>query len=164
MAFQPLNIGDAARLSGISTKMIRHYEATGLMPKAARTFSGYRTYSETDIHTLRFIRQARNLGFSMKLIAELLSLWQNRRRPSSKVKALATEHIGELENKIKEIYAMKAALEQLAAHCHGDDRPDCPIIENLAGEGAMFPASTKARRVSTESMAATARRKRTQFR
>lgn len=142
MAFQPVNIGNAARLSGISTKMIRHYEEIGLMPKAVRTHSGYRTYSESDIHTLRFIRQARDLGFSMKLIAELLSLWQNRRRPSSKVKVLALEHIGELDNKIREIQAMKSTLAQLATQCHGDDRPDCPIIDNLSDRDAASPLPT----------------------
>jgi Cu(I)-responsive transcriptional regulator len=164
MAFQPVNIGSAARLSGISTKMIRHYEEIGLMPKAARTTSGYRTYSETDIHTLRFIRQARDLGFSMKLIGELLSLWQNRRRPSSRVKALALGHIRELEEKIHEIDAMKAALEQLAAHCHGDDRPDCPILGNLAGADAAVAATARGERATADGMTATARRKRTRFR
>lgn len=146
MAFQPVNIGNAARLSGISTKMIRHYEEIGLMPKAARTHSGYRTYSESDIHTLRFIRQARDLGFSMKLIAQLLSLWQNRRRPSSQVKALALEHIVELDNKIREIKAMKSTLTLLANQCHGDDRPDCPIIDNLSDLDAASPSPTANRR------------------
>lgn len=146
MAFQPVNIGNAARLSGISTKMIRHYEEIGLMPKAARTHSGYRTYSESDIHTLRFIRQARDLGFSMKLITELLSLWQNRRRSSSKVKVLALEHINELDNKIREIKAMKSTLALLANQCHGDDRPDCPIIDNLSYRDAASPLPTASRR------------------
>lgn len=163
MAFQPVNIGSAARLSGISTKMIRHYEEIGLMPKAARTTSGYRTYSENDIHTLRFVRQARDLGFSMKFTGELLSLWQNRRRPSSKVKALALEHIRELEEKVLEIDAMKAALQQLAAHCHGDDRPDCPIIENLAGTNAAVTATARGERTTADRSAASARRKRSQF-
>jgi Cu(I)-responsive transcriptional regulator len=128
----PLNIGQAAAAAGVSAKMVRHYEDIGLIPKAKRTFSGYRTYSDREIHVLRFIRQARSLGFSIKQIGELLGLWQDRRRPSSKVKKLALEHIQELEGKIAEMRAMKATLERLASHCHGDDRPDCPILDELA--------------------------------
>ncbi|MHB1245415.1 MAG: Cu(I)-responsive transcriptional regulator [Sulfuriferula sp.] len=126
------NIGGAAQASGVSAKMIRHYEAIGLITKPARTFSNYRTYSERDIHTLRFIKQARNLGFSMKQISVLLSLWQNRERPSREVKSVALQHIQELDAKIAEMQAMKATLERLAKHCHGDDRPDCPILDGLA--------------------------------
>ena len=126
------NIGSAAQASGVSAKMIRHYEAIGLIAKPARTFSGYRTYSERDIHTLRFIKQARNLGFSMKQISVLLSLWQNRTRPSREVKSVALQHIQELDEKIREMQAMKATLERLARHCHGDERPDCPILDGLA--------------------------------
>ncbi len=125
------NIGSAAQASGVSAKMIRHYEAIGLIAKPARTFSGYRTYSERDIHTLRFIKRARNLGFSMKQISVLLSLWQNRTRPSREVKSVALQHIQELDEKIREMQAMKATLERLAGHCHGDDRPDCPILDGL---------------------------------
>jgi Cu(I)-responsive transcriptional regulator len=127
-----MNIGDAAQASGVSVKMIRHYEETGLIPKASRSDGGYRTYTERDIHLLRFIRQGRLLGFSMKQIAELIGLWLDQSRPSSKVKQLALTHITELDDKIKELQAMKATLEQLACHCHGDDRPDCPILEGLA--------------------------------
>jgi Cu(I)-responsive transcriptional regulator len=132
-----LNIGDAASAAGVSAKMIRHYEDIGLIPKAPRTVSGYRKYSQNEVHVLRFIRQARSLGFSIKQIGELLGLWQNSRRSSSTVKRLALEHIGELEEKIREMQAMKATLERLARHCHGDDRPECPIIDELAmaGEG-----------------------------
>ncbi|MES2366461.1 MAG: Cu(I)-responsive transcriptional regulator [Pseudomonadota bacterium] len=126
------NIGGAAQASGVSAKMIRHYEAIGLITKPARTFSNYRTYSERDIHTLRFIKQARNLGFSMKQISVLLGLWQNRERPSREVKSVALQHIQELDAKIAEMQAMKATLERLARHCHGDDRPDCPILDGLA--------------------------------
>jgi Cu(I)-responsive transcriptional regulator len=127
-----MNIGDAALASGVSAKMIRHYEETGLIPKASRSDGGYRTYAERDIHLLRFIRQGRLLGFSMKQIAELIGLWLDQSRPSSKVKQLALDHIAELDDKIKELQAMKATLEQLACHCHGDARPDCPILEGLA--------------------------------
>ncbi|MHB1174062.1 MAG: Cu(I)-responsive transcriptional regulator [Sulfuriferula sp.] len=126
------NIGGAAQASGVSAKMIRHYEAIGLITKPARTFSNYRTYSERDIHTLRFIKQARKLGFSMKQISVLLSLWQNRERPSREVKSVALQHIQELDEKIAEMQAMKATLERLVKHCRGDERPDCPILDGLA--------------------------------
>ena len=132
MDISSCNIGGAAQASGVSAKMIRHYEAIGLIAKPARTYSGYRTYSERDIHTLRFIKQARNLGFSMKQISVLLSLWQNRARPSREVKNIALRHIQELDEKIHEMQAMKATLERLARHCHGDERPDCPILDGLA--------------------------------
>ncbi|MBS0336235.1 MAG: Cu(I)-responsive transcriptional regulator [Proteobacteria bacterium] len=128
-----LNIGDAAAAAGVSAKMIRHYEEIGLIPKAKRSYSGYRTYSENEVHLLRFIRQARGLGFSIRQIGELLGLWQNSRRSSATVKKLALEHIGELEEKIREMLAMKATLERLAAHCHGDHRPECPILDELSG-------------------------------
>jgi len=128
----PLNIGDAAAASGISAKMIRHYESIGLIPAPRRTYTGYRTYTENEVHSLRFIHQARKLGFSIKQIEALLGLWHNQRRSSSKVKALAQEHIAELDAKIAEMQAMKATLEHLARHCHGDERPDCPIIDGLA--------------------------------
>ena len=127
-----LNIGQAAAAAGISAKMIRHYEGIGLIPKARRTYSGYRTYSDNEIHVLRFIRHARSLGFSIKEIGELVGLWQDRRRASSRVKKLATEHIRELDQKIAQMQAMKATLERLASHCHGDDRPECPILDELA--------------------------------
>ena len=127
-----MNIGQAAQASGVSAKMIRHYEGIGMLPKASRTAAGYRTYSQSDIHTLRFARHARDLGFSMKEIGELLSLWQNRRRSSSSVKRLAEAHVAELDEKIKQLTAMKDALATLVRHCHGDHRPECPILDNLA--------------------------------
>jgi Cu(I)-responsive transcriptional regulator len=121
--------------------MIRHYEAIGLIPEATRTGSGYRTYGEPEAHQLRFIRQARKLGFSIHQIEELLGLWQDRRRASRKVKALAMAHVAELDAKILEMQAMKRTLEDLAAHCHGDERPDCPILEGIAGCDACGPLS-----------------------
>lgn len=127
-----LNIGQAAAVSGVSAKMIRHYEAIGLIPSPPRTEAGYRLYSEKEVHVLRFIRHARNLGFSVKQIAELLGLWLDEHRPSSKVKALAEQHIAELQQKIQELQQMKSELERLVHCCHGDHRPDCPILEQLA--------------------------------
>lgn len=132
MDISSCNIGGAAQASGVSAKMIRHYEAIGLITRPRRSLSGYRTYSESDIHTLRFIKQARNLGFSMKQISVLLNLWQNRTRPSREVKNIALQHIQELDEKIREMQVMKATLERLARHCHGDERPDCPILDGLA--------------------------------
>jgi Cu(I)-responsive transcriptional regulator len=131
---QAMNIGAAARASGVSAKMIRHYESVGLFPEANRTEGGYRQYGEKEVNTLRFIRHSRALGFSIEQIRELLGLWQNRRRPSRQVKALAQAHIHELEQKLHELQAMKATLEHLVHCCHGDDRPDCPILEALAEE------------------------------
>ena len=139
-----MNIGQAAKASGVSAKMIRHYESVGLFPEAARTESGYRQYTDKEVSTLRFIRQSRDLGFSVEQIRELLGLWQNRRRPSRQVKALAQAHIQELEEKLKELQAMKATLEHLVHCCHGDDRPDCPIIETLESEVPVAAGHEKA--------------------
>jgi MerR family copper efflux transcriptional regulator len=139
-----MNIGEAAKASGVSAKMIRHYEEVGLVPAAARTEAGYRQYADTDVHTLRFIRHARDLGFSLPEIGELVGLWQNRKRPSRRVKALAEAHIQELEQKAQELLAMKATLQHLVQCCHGDDRPDCPILESLA-EGSSLPSPVHAR-------------------
>lgn len=130
---QYTNIGQAAKASGVSAKMIRHYEAAGLIPAATRSEAGYRLYGPEDIHTLKFVRHARDLGFSLAAIAALVGLWQDRSRPSRQVKALAQDHIRALEHKAQELLAMKAALEQLVHSCHGDERPDCPILDNLAG-------------------------------
>jgi MerR family copper efflux transcriptional regulator len=138
-----MNIGEAAKASGVSAKMIRHYETVGLFPEPHRTDSGYRQYTEKEVHALRFIRQARDLGFSLEQIGELLALWQNKRRSSRQVKALAEAHIQELEKKLQDIQSMKATLEHLAHCCHGDDRPDCPILETLSRQGSALapPAS-----------------------
>ncbi len=127
-----MNIGEAAKASGVSAKMIRHYESVGLFPHALRTESGYRQYTDKEVHTLRFIRQSRALGFSIEQIRDLLGLWHNRRRSSRQVKALAQAHLEELEEKLQELQAMKTTLEHLVHCCHGDDRPDCPILEELA--------------------------------
>lgn len=126
-----MNIGQAATASGVSAKMLRHYEAIGLMPRAKRTTANYRRYTEGDVHTLRFIRTARDLGFSIDDIRALLALWRDRARPSRDVKRLAERHVGELRARIAELEAMLAALEHLARHCHGNDRPDCPILDGL---------------------------------
>jgi MerR family copper efflux transcriptional regulator len=131
-----LNIGQAASATGISAKMIRHYEGVGLLPEAHRTESGYRQYGESDVRTLRFIRHSRDLGFSLQEIAKLVSLWQDRGRPSRAVKALARKHIEELDAKARELLAMKSALEHLVHCCRGDDRPDCPIIDSLEADEA----------------------------
>jgi MerR family transcriptional regulator, copper efflux regulator len=128
-----MNIGQAAAQSGVSAKMIRHYEGLGLMPKVRRTDSNYRRYEEPDIHTLRFIKRARDLGFSMAQIKELVGLWQNKGRSSSAVKHIAARHIVELKEKIAQLKAMVDTLEHLSKHCHGDHRPDCPILEDLSG-------------------------------
>ena len=131
-----MKIGEAAGASGISQRMIRHYEKIGLMPPAARRDSGYRDYDERDVHTLRFIGRARDLGFPLDDIRQLLALWQDRSRPSADVKALALARASELKRKALELDAMRGALERLAAECRGDHRPDCPILDDLEGEPA----------------------------
>ena len=127
------NIGEAAEASGVSAKMIRHYEDIGLVPKAGRTVAGYRIYRDPDVHVLRFIRRARDMGFTMKEIGGLLGLWQNKRRASADVKRLAARHIADLDARIAELQGMRRTLEHLVHCCHGDDRPDCPILDDLAG-------------------------------
>lgn len=127
-----LDIGQASTQSGVTVKMIRHYESVGLLPKVARTFANYRLYTPKDVHLLRFIKRARALGFSMADIKELLSLWQNRSRPSAAVKKIAGKHLDELKRKIAELKTMADTLEDLARHCHGDHRPQCPILDDLA--------------------------------
>ena len=136
-----MNIGQAAKASGVSAKMIRHYESLGLFPEAQRTEAGYRQYGERDLGTLRFIRQSRDLGFSLEQIRDLLGLWQNRRRPSRQVKALAQAHIAELDAKLQELQAMRATLAHLVHCCAGDERPDCPIIDRLAAETPVAPVA-----------------------
>lgn len=126
------NIGQAAELSGVSAKMIRHYEAIGLIAPPARTFANYRLYGDADLHRLRFIRRARTLGFSMERIRTLLALWDDPHRASAEVKQLARTHAAELGEKIQELQAMQRTLETLARKCHGDGRPTCPILDDLA--------------------------------
>ncbi len=131
-----MNIGEAAEASGVSAKMIRYYEDIGLIPPAARTESGYRNYSESDIHRLSFVRRARELGFSVKEIAELLSLWSDRSRQSAEVKRIAQAHIADLRRKVAQLESMVGTLQTLVDCCAGDDRPECPILEQLEGPAA----------------------------
>lgn len=134
IAGQGMNIGEAAAKAGVTPKMVRHYESLGLLPRVRRTDSGYRIYDEAEVHTLRFIRRSRDLGFSIPEIAELLKLWQDRRRSSASVKRLAERHVLALERKLEELEAMRDTLRHLIHCCHGDDRPDCPILEDLGRE------------------------------
>ncbi|CAB3770655.1 Cu(I)-responsive transcriptional regulator [Paraburkholderia solisilvae] len=127
-----MNIGEAARASGVTAKMIRYYESVGLLAARERTAAGYRVYGTQEVHSLRFIRQARRLGFLVDDIRRLLALWHDRSRASAEVKVIALEHVTELDRRIAELTEMRDTLAHLAQHCHGDDRPDCPIIERLA--------------------------------
>lgn len=131
-----MNIGEAARQSGVTAKMIRHYETLELIKPATRTAAGYRVYDDREVHTLRFIRRARDLGFSMKEIHHLLALWHDRHRASADVRRIARAHISALDQKIRELQAMRRTLETLVQSCHGDERPDCPILEDLAALAA----------------------------
>ena len=130
-----VTIGDAARASGVSAKMVRHYESLGLLGEVARSEGGYRQYTAADIHTLRFIKRSRELGFSMAEIAELVSLWHDKARASSQVKLIASQHLADLEKRIQAMQDMRRTLQNLVHCCHGDARPDCPILDELAGEG-----------------------------
>lgn len=136
-----MNIGQAAKASGVSAKMLRYYESIGLIPRAGRTEAGYRTYGEGDVNTLRFIRRARDLGLPIERVKLLVGLWRDRERSSRDVKRIATEHVAELRAKIVELAGMCAALQELADACHGDHRPECPILRDLEG-GARIAAST----------------------
>jgi MerR family copper efflux transcriptional regulator len=127
-----MNIGDAAKKTEISAKMIRYYESIGLFPESLRSDAGYRVYRDKDLHVLRFIKRARNLGFSIKQIKDLLSLWQDQERASADVKAITEHHIVELQQRITELTEMRDALSHLLRSCHGDQRPDCPILSGLA--------------------------------
>ena len=127
-----MNIGAAAAASGVTAKMIRHYEAIGLLPPAERRPNAYREYGERDVHELRFIKRARRLGFSMAEIGALLMLWRDRGRPSREVRRIAHAHVADLEARIAEMQAMAETLRRLVRQCHGDDRPDCPILDDLA--------------------------------
>jgi Cu(I)-responsive transcriptional regulator len=130
---RPLTIGEAARSAGISARMVRHYESLGLLAAVARTDSGYRQYTQADVHTLHFIRRSRDLGFSMEEIAELLALWHDRSRASSQVKRIAQTHIDDLSERIASMQAMQRSLQTLVSCCKGNERPDCPILDDLAG-------------------------------
>ena len=129
----PVAIGEAARQSGVSARMVRHYEGLGLLPSVGRTDSGYRQYSEADVHSLRFIKRARDLGFSISEIAELAGLWHDRRRTSASVKTIAQRHLADLDQRIAAMQAMRKTLTHLVDCCHGDHRPECPILDDLAG-------------------------------
>ena len=131
-----MNIGEASEQSGVPAKMIRYYEETGLVRKPERSSGGYRQYGEADVHTLRFIRRARDLGFSFERIRELLKLWSDRRRSSHEVKKIALAHVSALEADIAKLTGLRDVLRHLAGKCHGDDRPDCPILDNLGGDPA----------------------------
>lgn len=130
-----MNIGQAARHTGLSAKMIRYYESIGLLKPALRSDSGYRLYQPEDLHSLAFIKRSRDLGFSLEEVARLLTLWQDRQRASADVKALANEHIADLNRRIDELVRLRDTLNELVAHCQGDDRPDCPILKDLAAGG-----------------------------
>ena len=130
-----MNIGEAAHRSGVSAKMVRHYESLGLLPTVSRTDSGYRQYGENEVHVLRFIKRGRELGFSMAEIAELVGLWRNRRRSSARVRSIAQRHADDLAERIEAMREMQRTLQHLIDCCHGDERPDCPILDDLAGQG-----------------------------
>jgi MerR family copper efflux transcriptional regulator len=130
-----MNIGEAASATGVSAKMIRYYESIHLIQPGKRTDANYRTYGEKDLHNLRFIKRARSLGFSLDQIRELLSLWQDSKRASADVKAIAQAHVAELQKRIEELTEMRDTLSHLAQACSGDHRPDCPILQNLAEPG-----------------------------
>lgn len=134
-----MNIGEAARRSGVSSKMIRHYESIGLLVSAQRSESGYRVYSDKDLHTLRFIATARSLGFSLDEIEKLLSLWQDKNRSSADVKELVLNHIADLDQKIAELTSMRTTLQTLASACSGNARPDCPILSGISTHCANRP-------------------------
>lgn len=139
-----LNISEAAAAAGVSAKMIRHYEQIGLISPALRTEAGYRQYSERDVSVLRFIRQSRLLGFSMEQIAELMSLWTNRGRSSREVKAIAQGHLRTIEDKLREMSEMQAQLQRLVSACHGDEHPDCAILDELSVRSSVVPEPTQA--------------------
>ncbi len=132
-----MNIGEAAARSDVTAKTIRYYESIGLIDAVPRTEGGYRSYAATDVAFLRFIRRARGLGFSVQNVANLLALYRDRNRASADVKALALEHLEEIDRKLAELKSMRNTLQHLVDQCHGDERPECPILDDLAGEGAV---------------------------
>jgi MerR family transcriptional regulator, copper efflux regulator len=141
-----LTIGQAAAASGVSAKMIRHYEDLGMIPRSNRTASNYRFYTDADVQTLRLVRRSRDLGFSMQQIATLVSLWRNRSRSSATVRRLALEHVDQLQEKIAHLQSMVRTLQQLADTCHGDARPECPILDDLAKPSAKTSTREQASR------------------
>ncbi|MFP5397699.1 MAG: Cu(I)-responsive transcriptional regulator [Gammaproteobacteria bacterium] len=156
-----MNIGQAAAATGVSAKMIRHYERVGLVPAASRTEAGYRQYTERDLNTLRFIRHSRDLGFSLEQIRELLDLWQNRSRSSRQVRALAEAHIAQIDQKLSDLQGVRATLAHLVHCCHGDDRPDCPIIDRLEGSRSLRTESVAVAAPATGGMPGSAAAART---
>lgn len=132
-----MNIGEAARLSGVPAKTIRYYEGAGLLPEVGRRGNGYRDYGARDVEVLRFIQRARSLGFSVRDVGGLLALWRDRGRASAEVRALAVEHIRAIDTKLEELRSVRRTLTALVDRCHGDDRPDCPILDSLAGSSAV---------------------------
>ena len=138
-----MNISEAAAAAGVSPKMVRHYESIGLIPKAERTEAGYRAYRPADIQQLRFIRRARAVGFSIAEIRQLLSLWQDRNRPARDVHQLASAHLDDLQRRIREMQEIAATLGHLLEHCHGDDRPECPILDSLADPAQELPLAPR---------------------
>ncbi|MCX5515868.1 Cu(I)-responsive transcriptional regulator [Kaistia algarum] len=142
-----MNIGEASAASGVSAKMIRYYEQIDLIPAAARTEAGYRLYSDQNVATLRFIRRARDLGFSVEEMGALLALWRDKNRASAEVKRIADDHVADIERRIRELESMAKTLRHLASHCHGDERPDCPILDDFAdGAAPPEPAAKPSRR------------------
>jgi Cu(I)-responsive transcriptional regulator len=127
-----MNIGEAAKRSGVPAKTIRYYEDVGLIPAAGRTAAGYRAYTASEVETLKFVQRARSLGFSVKDVGDLLALWRDRGRASADVRRIAQQHVAEVERKIAELETMRRTLQGLIHRCHGDDRPDCPILDELA--------------------------------
>ena len=138
-----MNIGQAAKLSNVSAKTIRYYESINLIPKAARSDNGYRDYSSNDVEMLRFIKRSRNLGFSVDAVSNLLDLWRNKQRASADVKAVALKHIEDVEKRIVELESIRDTLKNLTKCCHGDNRPDCPILEGLAGGDVKAPSAQR---------------------
>ena len=148
-----MNIGEASKATGISVKMLRYYEEIGLVRPALRAYSGYRVYSEKNISMLRFVRRARDLGFQVKQIASLLDLWEDGSRASADVKSLALNHVRELEQRRRELDEMIGTLQHLAHHCHGDNRPDCPILSGLSAEEEEAPTKPRRNKTSRRSFA-----------
>ena len=146
-----MNIGQAATASGVTPKMIRYYESIELIRAPTRTEAGYRVYRDDDIHTLRFIKRSRNFGFSMRETGELLALWRDKSRASADVKALSLKHVRELEAKVVELRAMAKTLRHLASHCHGDNKPECPILDDLAAPIRSSAARSRASNASSTS-------------